>query len=181
MESISVQGDGAPPEAGDCSKTCALDLPPGTYTLTFVAGGRTRSRTIAVSEPTEVAVSPGSAAGRGVGLALIISGGTVAVGAAALLYADASLRLQDRRFCSVDPTECYTSPEWIVPVGVGGGAIGLGTAVLGIVFFLAAQPGVSVAPAGIATASRPESALSRLHVTPELGRNVSGVRLDWSF
>ncbi|HTQ03364.1 MAG TPA: hypothetical protein VMI54_05890 [Polyangiaceae bacterium] len=175
-----MQGEGIAPNAGLCFRACTLHLVPGTYTVSFRAGSSMVSRSITVNAPSEVVIDTGGGFQRGLGLALIIGGGTVGFVGAGTLYADQDLSFHSAEDCSVDSTQCYRTPSWVLPVEIAGG-IGFGTAVVGIVLFLTAQPSVKVSEPDVAASARASDALARLHVTPDVGANHAGLRLDWSF
>jgi len=177
---LRIQGEGIEKGAGLCFRSCTFQLAPGTYTVSFPSGGSMTSKPFMVNGRDEVVVSAGSGIQRGIGLALIIGGGTVFGAGAIVAYTDVELRLRDANLCDVDPQDCYTSPGWVIPAEIAGG-VGLGVALTGVVVFLTAQPSVHVSELREDASSGSSRLFSRLHFTPELSARRSGVRLDWSF
>jgi hypothetical protein len=177
---LRVQGEGIAKGAGLCFRACSFRLAPGVYTVSFPSGGSTTLKPFTVNGPSEVVVSGGSSVQRGIGLALLIGGGTVATAGAIVAYADLDERLTHASLCDLDASQCYHSPAWVLPAEIAGG-VGLGVALVGVVVFLTAKPSASVSALREDASARPPSVFSRMKLMPELGAQRSGLRLDWSF
>jgi len=181
-ESLLVQGPGIDSNAGVCGAACTLSLSPARYMVTLSSGGKTTSFDVFVQEPSDVVVSPANGFQRGLGLTLMIVGGSVFSIGALTLYVDEQSKLDDRRYGDVDPSYRYRSPDWVLPVEIAGG-IGLGVALVGLPIFLLAHPTMKVLPRRTATAQRRTAAMasSRFRLAPSVGPAGAGMRVGWSF
>ena len=179
---LQVQGGAIPVGGGKCQAACRLDLTPGNYTVYLSHGGQPKPLSFSVRGQSEVVVTTGSSFQRGLGLALLIGGGTVAATGLAVFYVDQRAKADERRYADVDSSYDYDSPAWVIPVEVAGG-MGLATALVGVGLFVTAQPSVKVVPQqGAFALPRPFAfEPSSVRFVPSLGPRGGGLHLALSF
>jgi len=179
--SLRVQGPGIGTTGGLCPHGCTLTLAPGSYTVYYSIHGKTTPLPLALSQSSEVVVSPPSSGQRAVAFSLIVVGGlafTVGVGA---WYYDANSRTLERRHPD-DPAYNYNSPDWLIPAYIVGG-VGLGVGTLGAVLLLTASPSAEVHPlrAAVKPRSTTASLRSRFSFAPIATPQGGGLRVGWAF
>ena len=178
---LRIQGQGLA-KPGVCETACSLNLLPGNYVVYLESGGRMTPLDLAVRERSEVVVSPANPGQRGVGIGLIIAGGTVAAAGALAFYYDVNSKLNEERYADIDPSYEYSTPDWVLPTEIAGG-IGLGVAIVGMVFLFTASPSLEVVPQRAAGAPHRNTAAerSRFQLVPLLGPQDRGVGVVSTF
>ena len=177
--SLQVQGGNLGPRAGACASSCTLELLPGKYTIYLSSPKKSTWLAVDLREPSDVVVSSGDGVRRGVGLALMLAGGTLFLVGASLVYTDVRQRIWAKTDASELP---YHTPDWFLPVEIAGG-FGLAAALFGLPFYLSGQPSVRVSPTRAPTAaeSRARIRRSRFAFAPAVEPRGGGLRLGWSF
>jgi len=176
--SIQVQGGNLESHAGTCSSSCRLELFPGKYTIYLSTPRKSTWLAVDLREPSDVVVSSGDGVRRGVGLALMLTGGTLFLVGASLVYTD----IREKIWAKTDASELpYHTPDWFLPVEIAGG-FGLAAALFGLPFYLSGQPSVRVSPTRAPTAAESRAGIrrSRFAFAPMIEPHGGGLRLGWS-
>jgi len=115
--SIQVQGGNLESHAGTCSSSCTLELFPGKYTIYLSTPRKSTWLAVDLREPSDVVVSSGDGVRRGVGLALMLTGGTLFLVGASLVYTDIREKIWAKTDASELPiTRLIGSCLWRLPV-----------------------------------------------------------------
>jgi hypothetical protein len=168
--SLHIDGEGAGWSGRDCSTHCTLSLPPGWYTVNLERGGKTKSFAVHLKEPSDVVVSPGSPALRGLAAGFIIVGGIAAFVGFLAGSGDPKTK----------PTPDQENAQGAI---VAVGALGAIVAGVGIGIYLSERPKASVERSSPATAPRKSAAHrpSSLVLAPAVTAHGGGLRLGLSF
>lgn len=189
--SLRVRGPGVEGEDGACPDSCTLKLAPGNYTV--VAPDSDDGHVFPVNVPgaCHVVLDPGSPALRGLGMGMMIVGGTALIVGLAALYYDVDSRTRpDRRGCTGNvcdeealeaQSHPYRQPSWVVPAMVAG-AIGGVVTLGGTAMFVVFRPTVSIMPLEAAGARRRVAGDGpRFRGLPAVGTTRAGFELTGTF